>query len=96
MDELKFNFEEIHLKALIKLLNYINQEFHSIKSLTKLSSKKLTKTKSTPKLTTNQLTIASIEAINKQLVIDSIINCCNYFDHYFKYNFKFGIKLIII
>lgn len=85
-----FQFEEIHLKALIKLLNFINQEFHSSKTITKLSSKTSTKSKSTPKLTANQLTIQSIEANNKQLVIDSIINCCNYFDQYFKYNYKFG------
>ncbi|CAG2166205.1 unnamed protein product, partial [Oppiella nova] len=38
-----------------------------------------------------QTTIETIDARNRQLIVESILNCIQYFDQHFKYNYKFVV-----
>ena len=91
MDRL-FNFEEIHVKALLKILNFLNQEIidHKPAKQTPRAGKGRPPTKVVSKPVVSLPTIEAIDPINRHNIIDSILKCCQYFDQYFKYNYKFG------
>ena len=93
MDDQLFRFEDIHVKALLKILNFLSHEFVETKASTKPAlprGKGRPPSKATTKPVVPQMNIESIDLQNRQIIIDSILNCCLYFDQYFKYNYKFG------